>query len=98
MIGFGATGSVVSTVLLTTAVLLVLLSLLLVYRATQGPTTQDRVIAINAIGTTTVVVIALVAGALGQPGFLDIALVYAMLNFLLSLGVAKFSIERGGAL
>jgi multicomponent Na+:H+ antiporter subunit F len=63
-----------------------------------GPTTQDRVVAINAIGTTTVVVIALIAGALNQPGFLDIALVYAMLNFLLSLGVAKFSVERGGTL
>lgn len=92
------TDSVVSTALLTTAVLLVLLAFLLAYRAAMGPTTQDRVVAINAIGTTTVVVIALVAGALDQPGFLDIALVYAMLNFLLSLGVAKFSVERGGIL
>nr|WP_321112645.1 monovalent cation/H+ antiporter complex subunit F [Halorussus salinisoli] len=74
------------------------LTLLLVYRAAVGPTTQDRVVAINAIGTTTVVVIALVAGALDEPGFLDIALVYAMLNFMLSLGVARFSVERGGML
>lgn len=91
-------GPLVSTVLLATAMLLVVLAFLLVYRAAVGPTTQDRVVAINAVGTTTVVVIALVAGALDQPGFLDIALVYAMLNFLLSLGVAKFSIDRGGML
>lgn len=93
-----ATGGIVSTVLLGTAALLVGFAALLAYRAAVGPTTQDRVIAVNAIGTTTVVVIALLAGALDQPGFLDIALVYAMLNFLLSLGVAKFSIERGGIL
>jgi len=86
------------TVLLATATLLLVIAGLFVYRAAVGPTTQDRVVAINAIGTTTVVVIALVAGALDRPGILDIALVYAMLNFLLSLGVAKFSIERGGVL
>lgn len=97
MIDIGS-GPLGSTVLLATAVLLVALAFLLVYRAAVGPTTQDRVVAINAVGTTTVVVIALVAGALDQPGFLDIALVYAMLNFLLSLGVAKFSVERGGIL
>ena len=97
MIGLGA-GAVVPSVLLATAALLVGLAFLLLYRAAVGPTAQDRVVAINGIGTTTVVVIALVAGALDQPGFLDIALVYAMLNFLLSLGVAKFSVERGGLL
>lgn len=97
MIDIGS-GSVVPKVLLTTAVLLIGLAFILIYRAAVGPTAQDRVVAINAVGTTTVVVIALVAGAVDQPGFLDIALVYAMLNFLLSLGVAKFSIERGGIL
>lgn len=91
-------GSLVSTTLLVTAIALVGIAFLFVYRAAVGPTIQDRVVAVNAIGTTTVVVIALVAAALDQPGFLDVALVYAMLNFLLSLGVAKFSIERGGIL
>nr|WP_303648809.1 monovalent cation/H+ antiporter complex subunit F [Haloarchaeobius litoreus] len=83
--------------MLATAVALLLLALLFAYRAAVGPTTPDRVVAVNAIGTTTVVVIALVAGAFDQPGVLDVALVYAMLNFLLSLGVAKFAAERGGS-
>jgi multicomponent Na+:H+ antiporter subunit F len=91
-------GSLVSTVLLATAIHIVGFTFLFLYRAVVGPTTQDRVVAINAIGTTTVVVIALVAGTLDQPGFLDVALVYAMLNFLLSLGVAKVTVERGGIL
>jgi multicomponent Na+:H+ antiporter subunit F len=89
-------GGLVSATLLTTATALVAVSVLFVYRAAVGPTTADRVVAINAIGTTTIVVIALVAAAFDQPGFLDVALVYAMFNFLLSLGVAKFSVERGG--
>ena len=90
-------GGLASTLLLATAGLLVSLAFLLAYRAAAGPTIQDRVVAVNAIGTTTVVVIALVAGALDQPGVLDIALVYAMLNFLLSLGVARVATVGGGS-
>lgn len=89
--------SLVSTVLLATAILLVSIAFLLLYQAAVGPTVYDRVVAVNAIGTTTVVIIALLAGALDQPGFLDVALVYAMLNFLLSLGIARIA-EQGGEL
>lgn len=74
------------------------LSLALFGRIVLGPTTQDRAIAVNVVGTATVVVIALLAAALGEPGFLDVALVYALLNFLLSIGLAKFTIDRGGVL
>lgn len=88
-------GSVVSTVLLGSAMLLVSLAFLHLYRAAAGPTVYDRVVAVNAVGTTTVVVVALVAAALDQPGFLDVALVYAMLNFLLSLGVARLAGDQG---
>jgi multicomponent Na+:H+ antiporter subunit F len=55
-------------------------------------------VAVNVIGTAAVVVIALAAAGLDEPGFLDVALVYALLNFLLSLGLARISIERGGVL
>lgn len=94
-----ATGSLglSATALLATAVALVALAGLFAYRAAVGPTLHDRVVAVNAIGTTTVVVIALVGGAFDEPGFLDVALAYAMLNFLLSIGVARLAVERGGA-
>jgi multicomponent Na+:H+ antiporter subunit F len=84
--------------LLAGAAGLLVLGVAILGRVVRGPTTPDRVIAVNVLGTTTVVVIALLAAALGEPGFLDVALVYALLNFLLSLGLAKFSIERGGVL
>jgi multicomponent Na+:H+ antiporter subunit F len=88
----------VDAALLAGATALVLLALALLGRVVLGPTTPDRVIAINVVGTATVVVIALVGAALGEPGFLDVALVYALLNFLLSIGLSKFTIERGGVL
>jgi multicomponent Na+:H+ antiporter subunit F len=58
----------------------------------------DRVIAINVVGSNVVIVIALLAAAIGEPGALDIALVYALLNFLLSIAISKFTVERGGVL
>jgi multicomponent Na+:H+ antiporter subunit F len=84
--------------LLLAAAALVVLGLGALPRLVRGPTVGDRVVAVNALGTTTVVVIALVAAALEEPGFLDVALVYALLNFLLSIGLAKFAVERGGVL
>lgn len=83
---------------LIAAGVLVLLAVILLYRVVRGPTMQDRVIAVNVLGTNTVVVIALIASALGQPGYLDIALVYALLNFLMSIAISKFTVERGGVI
>jgi multicomponent Na+:H+ antiporter subunit F len=93
-----AADPLVTDVLLATAVAVILLAVALFGRLVLGPTTPDRVIAVNVVGTAAVVVIALLAGALDEPGLLDVALVYALLNFLLSLGLAKFSIDRGGVL
>lgn len=73
-------------------------SLVAVYRILRGPTMPDRVIAINVIGSNVVIVIALLAAAIGEPGALDIALVYALLNFLLSITISKFTVDRGEVL
>ncbi|MUV58495.1 multisubunit sodium/proton antiporter, MrpF subunit (TC 2.A.63.1) [Halogeometricum rufum] len=92
------TTPVATTGLLLGGVALVALATALLWRVVVGPTTADRVVAVNVVGTTTVVVIALLSAALDEPGFLDVALVYALLNFLLSLGLSRFSVERGGLL
>ncbi|MDS0293331.1 cation:proton antiporter [Halogeometricum luteum] len=88
----------VENVLLTAAAVFVLTSLVGVFRIVRGPTMPDRVIAVNVIGSNVVIVIALLAAAIGEPGALDIALVYALLNFLLSIAISKFTVERGGVL
>jgi len=93
-----ALGPAVTGALLGAAAAFVVFAVLVLYRVWQGPTMQDRVIAVNLIGSNTVVVIALLAAALGEPGFLDIALVYALLNFLMSIAISKFTVERGGVI
>ncbi|MUV90488.1 cation:proton antiporter [Halapricum sp. CBA1109] len=88
----------IDQILLVAAAAFVGTSLVGVYRIAAGPTMPDRVIAINVVGSNVVIVIALLAAAIGEPGALDIALVYALLNFLLSIAISKFSVERGGVL
>ena len=88
----------VEEILLGAAAAFVTASLVGVYRIVRGPTMPDRVIAINVVGSNVVLVIALLAAAVGEPGALDIALVYALLNFLMSIAISKFTVERGGVL
>ncbi|SDX57420.1 monovalent cation/H+ antiporter complex subunit F [Halobellus clavatus] len=93
-----AVSGLLGTVLLAAAGAFVVFAIVLVYRIVAGPTMQDRVIAVNGIGTNVVVVLALLAAALERPGYLDIALVYGMLNFLMSIAISKFTVERGGVI
>ncbi|MFB6223016.1 MAG: cation:proton antiporter [Haloarcula sp.] len=88
----------IETALLAIAGAFVLFAVVALYRVFMGPTDHDRVIAVNVMGTNTVIAIALVSGALGESLFLDIALVYALLNFLLSIAFSKFNVEHGGVL
>lgn len=81
--------------LLTAAAALVALAGLMLGRVVAGPTVEDRVVAANAIGTVAVVAIALAGAAFDEPGYLDVALAYALLNFLLSVGLAKLVVARG---
>jgi multicomponent Na+:H+ antiporter subunit F len=87
-----------TTVLLGAAAAFVLFAIVGLYRVYAGPTGPDRVIATNVVGTNTVIVIALLAAALDEPLYLDIALVYGLLNFLLAIAFSKFSVERGEVL
>lgn len=59
-------------------------------RALMGPTVYDRVLAVNTFGTKTVLLIAVVGFLAGRPEFLDLALVYALINFIGTIAVLKF--------
>ena len=93
-----AAGYTVGDAMLLAAAGFVLLAIGMLYRAVKGPTMQDRVLAVNVLGTNTVVILALLSGALSEPWFLDIALVYALLNFLMAIAISKFTVERGGVI
>ena len=69
---------------------LVTMSLALV-RAVAGPTVFDRILALNMFGTKTVLLIAVVSFLIGRPSFIDLALVYALMNFIGVIAVLRFS-------
>lgn len=59
-------------------------------RAFLGPTIYDRILAVNLFGTKTVLLIAVLGFLFGRPDFLDIALVYALINFIGVIGVLRY--------
>ncbi len=76
------------------AILVMLMIFLSLVRALLGPTAQDRVTAINIIGTKTLLIITLIAKVYGHQYYLDIAMVYALMSFITTIGVAKY-LEKG---
>jgi multicomponent Na+:H+ antiporter subunit F len=72
---------------------LVTMALALV-RALLGPTVYDRVLSVNMFGTKTVLLIAVIAFLAGRPDFLDLALAYALINFIGVLAVLEFFKSR----
>ncbi len=65
------------------------------FRAIVGPTLPDRIVAINIVGTKTLVVLVLVAYIFGQHMYIDTAFVYALLNFIVTVAVSRY-LEIGG--
>ena len=63
-------------------------------RALMGPSVYDRVLAVNMLGTKTVLFLALVAFLYERPDFLDLALAYALINFIGVLAVLQFFENR----
>lgn len=60
-------------------------------RATLGPTVFDRILALNMFGTKTVLLIAVIGFLTKRPDFLDLALLYTLINFIGVVAVLRFS-------
>ncbi|MCS7184850.1 MAG: monovalent cation/H+ antiporter complex subunit F [bacterium] len=69
-------------------------ALMVTYRAVIGPTVFDRVLSINVIGSKAIILLILIGFVYNRPHFLDIALVYALMNFIATIAFLKF-IEKG---
>jgi multicomponent Na+:H+ antiporter subunit F len=65
-----------------------------VIRGLLGPGVYDRVLAMNMFGTKTVLLVAVVAMTMGRPDFLDLALAYALINFIGVLAILQFAQNR----
>lgn len=75
---------VVSTIFLSITILMCM------FRAIKGPSAEDRLIAINVVGTKTIVLILIVSFIMHETYFIDVALVYALISFIASVVISKF--------
>ncbi len=82
---------------LYTGIYLCLVMLLSLYRAVAGPTILDRLIGVNAIGSKTTALLILIGLVYHRVDmFVDIALAYAMLNFIAVLAASRYFQKRKG--
>jgi multicomponent Na+:H+ antiporter subunit F len=81
-------------VILGVTIFLSVLIVISIYRALIGPTVSDRVIAINLMTTLVIGVIGLLAYYFNQTSFIDVAILYAMIGFLMTVAVVKY-LEKG---
>ena len=69
---------------------IILAMALMLYRSVKGPTVYDRVLSVNSFGTKTVLLLGVLGFLMGRPAFLDIALLYALINFIATIAILKF--------
>jgi multicomponent Na+:H+ antiporter subunit F len=81
--------------ILSVAALAILVTIgLALARAFLGPTLYDRILAVNMVGTKTVLLIAVLSVLSGRTEMIDIALIYALINFIGVVAVLKL-VEQG---
>jgi len=84
----------VITLFWAAAIALVTFAFACLWRADVGPTIQDRILAVNVVGVKTLVVLALLAAIRGPSYLLDVAIVYGLLNFVITIAATRL-IETG---
>ncbi len=75
--------------LIVIAIIMALLLCVCLIRAVKGPTIADRLMAVNMIGTMTIVMIGILAVLTKTNYIIDICLVYAMISFLAVIVLSK---------
>ncbi len=81
------------TVILICTIFLVILTFAGLYRAAIGPTAADRIVAINMISTKVTTIIVMIALMTSQESYVNVALVYALLGFLATIGLSKLLLK-----
>jgi multicomponent Na+:H+ antiporter subunit F len=86
-----------SSIFLYASIYLCFVMMLSLYRSVVGPTVLDRLIGVNAIGSKTTVLLLLIGLIYGRVDmFVDIALAYAMLNFIAVLAASRYFQKKKG--
>ncbi len=82
-----------AVLLLTTLAIFATMALAL-WRAVRGPSLYDTIVGVNVFGTKTVLLIALITYITGHADLIDVALVYALINFLAVVAILKLVRQR----
>ena len=72
------------------ALALIIAIALMLVRALSGPTLYDRVLAVNSLGTKIILLLGVIGFLTGRPDFLDISILYALINFVATIAILKF--------
>ena len=78
------------TIWLFTVLFMVALMLLARVRLVKGPTSADRVVALDAVNTLVVAAMIVLGVVFHQFIFIDVAIIYALLSFVGTLYIAKY--------
>ena len=85
------------TYILYSAMVLAVFMAIPLYRSVVGPTVKDRIMGVNAIGSKTTVLLIMIGFIFGRVDmFIDIALAYALLNFIAVLAASRYFHKRKG--
>ena len=69
---------------------LIVAAIMILFRLLMGPTLYDRVLAVNSFGSKTVLLLAIMGFVTERPEWLDIAIAYALINFVGTIAILKF--------
>ncbi|PHR94350.1 MAG: cation:proton antiporter [Robiginitomaculum sp.] len=78
------------TLNLGAAIFMLVAMALVLARLLSGPTLYDRVLAVNSFGTTTILFLCVFSFVIGRTDGIDIAILYALMNFIATIAVLKF--------
>jgi len=79
-----------TTILAVVCIAILVVMALALLRSFSAPTVYDRILGVNMFGTKTVLFLAVVGFLNGRPDFLDIAIVYALINFIGMVTVLRY--------
>ncbi|GGI82912.1 monovalent cation/H+ antiporter complex subunit F [Shewanella gelidii] len=79
-----------TTIFAAAAIAILVVMAMALTRAFTAPTVYDRILGVNMFGTKTVLFIAVIGYLMGRPDFLDIAIVYALINFVGMVAVLRY--------
>jgi len=72
------------------SIIILVVMIIALIRAILGPTLYDRILAVNVVGTKTVLLLSVLSVTAGRGDMVDIALVYALINFISVIAMLRF--------